>query len=115
MKETSYAYATVTILGVEFQDVDEIIQYAQAHKPKDGVWVGADSESYPCFDSSDYAYEDRSYWNFVFARSKQEMVDKLDRLRGMSPLAGNYRKLTDSLRPMAYWGGDRHHLLELCL
>lgn len=106
----------VEILGVEFHDVKEIINYALKHEPKDGVYVGFDRQSYPCFDSYDRVNEDRSYWNFVFARDQKELQLKLDLLKTVDS-KGNYLKLHDktpeSLMPMAYWGGDTHHPLVI--
>lgn len=99
----------ITVLGVTFNDVREMICCAFERKPKDGIYVGYDSERYPCFDADDYASETRSYWNFVFATSLYELCRKLKELRAMSPLHSNYNKLTGKLYPMAYWGGDSHH------
>ena len=39
----------------------EAISYALKGEPKEGVYVGVISERYPCFDSHDYAYENRRY------------------------------------------------------
>lgn len=115
MKTKEYkVYETVTIHGVAFNGVQEIIRCAVGNKPKDGVFVAADKERYPCFDSYDYASEDRSYWNFVFADNEHELQLKLDLLQKVKT-SGNYCKLNDdtpaSLMPMAYWGGDTNYPL----
>lgn len=103
---------TIVIDGVAFNGVDEIVSHARSAEPKDGLWVGEDSKLYPCFDSSDYLYEDRHYMNFVFARSKKELEDKLSRLQKAIALGGAYFKLTKALHPMAYWQGeDRYNVL----
>ena len=68
-----------------------------------------DSEHYPCFDSSDYAYENRYYCNFIFSRDKDELVKKLKELKAMRQLSSNYNKFTQIFHPMAYWEGDTHH------
>ena len=57
----------VEILGVSFNGVKDMIKHARDRMPKDGVYVGEDSQRYPCFDSSDSLYENRSYTNLVFA------------------------------------------------
>lgn len=100
---------TITILGVEFHGVKEIIKCAIHHQALNGVFVAQDSQGYPCFDSSDSAYEDRSYWNFVFAKSEGELQLKIDLIKTLTPIH-NYCKLhkdtPKSLLPMAYWEGD---------
>ena len=71
--------------------------------------MGEDSQRYPCFDSSDAMYENRYYTNLVFARSKDEMIRKLNRLKCKIDTGCNYNKLTVELHPMAYWQGDICH------
>lgn len=105
--------ATVTVYGVPFHGVDEIIKHAIKGTPKDGVYVGEDSQSYPCFDSYDYATEDRRYWNFVFARNENELSNRLAILHELPLTKYNYCKLTHHLAPMAYFAGDEHHSLEI--
>ena len=77
--------------------------------PKCGVYVGEDSRLYPCFDSSDYAYENRRYMNLVFAKKQEELDVKMAKLKNMEQIGANYSKLTAELHPMAYWGGDTNH------
>lgn len=105
---------SVTILGAKFHGVQEIIKCAQRHKAVDGVYVAEDRHRYPCFDSSDFACEDRSYWNFIFAKSESELQLKLDLIKTVKE-DGNYCKLHNdtpsSLMPMAYWGGDTNYPL----
>lgn len=105
--------AKLTVLGVTFANVRDIINHAVKGLPKDGVYVGEDSESYPCFDYEDYATEKRRYWNFVFALSREEVEDKLKRLKAMSPIRMDYNKLNGQMSPMAYWQGDTHHKVHL--
>lgn len=112
MKTVNYD-EKIEVLGVVFNGVRDIISHALDGKPKDGVYVGEDSERYPCFDSDDYASENRYYWNFVFAGSAAELEAKLKRLKAMSQLKYDYNKLSKDLHPMAYWGGDRYY--PLCL
>lgn len=103
----------ISVLGARFEGIDEIVRCAYHNEPKDGVYVGEDSEHYPCFDSEDYATETRYYWNFVFATSEGEMQEKLAKLKEMHTLGANYYKLTEELAPMAYWGGDTNYKLVL--
>lgn len=103
---------TIKVLGATFHGIEEVIEYARKGIPNKGVYVGEDSERYPCFDSSDYAYENRYYWNFVFAHSKEELKKKVKSLKIRKPEA-NYRKLTDELAPMVYWEGDLFYPMEI--
>ena len=103
----------IQICGVTFSNVYDIIHCAVKHIAKDGVFVGEDSYGYPCFDSEDYANEDRRYWNFVFAKSKEELDKKMTMLESMPIVGGNYFKMNSKLYPMAYWGGDTHHKVEV--
>ena len=93
------------VLGVKFENVQEAIEYAINERDKNGVYVGEDAERYPCFDSEDYASEDRFFWNIVFARSKDELDRKLVELKNVSPQT-NYNKFSEALVPMVYWEGD---------
>lgn len=102
---------TIMVFGVNFHGVEEIKECALKGIPKKGVYVGEDSQHYPCFDSSDYAYENRYYWNFVFAKSKEELEIKMKHLREMEN-KGNYKKLSEELAPMLYWQGDPYYPME---
>lgn len=99
----------IEVMGVLFKGVKDMICHAIDNVSKDGVYVGIDDQRYPCFDSDDYAYEDRYYTNLVFANSQEELDEKLARLKKMEPIKGNYDKLTEELHPMAYWEGDSYH------
>ena len=100
---------TIVVLGASFNGVKEMIEHARTRMPKDGVYVGEDSKLYPCFDSEDYMYENRFYTNLVFAKSLEELEEKLGELRQMGQLRCNYNKLTVRFHPMVYWQGDIHH------
>ena len=80
-------------------------EWLQPIVKENGVYVGKDAKLYPCFDSEDYASEDRFFWNIVFARSKEELDRKLVELKSISPQT-NYNKFSETLDPMIYWGGD---------
>lgn len=43
---------TIEVLGASFNGVKEMIEHARKRMPKDGVYVGEDSQLYPCFDST---------------------------------------------------------------
>lgn len=100
---------TIEVLGASFNGVKDMIEHARKRIPKDGVYVGEDSQHYPCFDSEDYMYENRYFTNLVFAKSSNDLDKKLDILERMGQLSSNYNKLTVELHPMAYWEGDTCH------
>ena len=98
----------IRVFGVTFKDIHEAIAYAQKGKTKKGVYAGVVSERYPCFDSHDYAYDHRRYWNIVFAKSEEDLNSKLAKLNN-TVHSINFCKYSDTLAPMAYWGGDNHY------
>ena len=99
---------TIEVLGTSFNGVKDMIEHARKRIPKDCVYVGEDSQLYPCFDSEDYMSENRYFNNLVFANSLEEIDKKLSILKQVEQ-NGNYNKLTVELHPMAYWQGDTHH------
>ena len=99
---------TIVVLGASFNGVKDMIEHARKRIPKAGVYVGEDSQLYPCFDSEDYMYENRYYTTLVFAKSLEEIDEKL-RILNQVERHGNYNKLNCELHPMAYWQGDTHH------
>ena len=99
---------TIVVLGASFNGVKDMIEHARMRMPKDGVYVGEDSQLYPCFDSEDYMYENRYFTNLVFGSSLEEIDKKLNILNQVERY-GNYNKLTVELHPMAYWQGDTCH------
>ena len=100
------------VLGVKFENVQEAIEYAINERDKNGVYVGEDAELYPCFDSEDYASEDRFFWNIVFAKSLEELEAKKAELEDAFYNC-NYEKFTEELAPMAYWGGDTYNDVKI--
>lgn len=101
----------ITIYGVTFNGVADMIAHSKSHEPKDGVWVGNDRHLYPCFDSSDWLYEDRYYWNFVFAMSEDELEARLNIVKDAEPRHLDYNK-AGVVAPMVYWGGEDRHPME---
>lgn len=73
-----------------------------------GLFVALIYEPYPCFDSSDYDYENRKYWNYFFS-DKPFTNDILNKIANL-PHEGNCRYVHKDLpawaRPAVYWGGD---------
>ncbi len=119
--------AQIEVLGHTFQNLQEVrdavsiighshadwngnryIREEQPSKPVLGLYVGLIYEPYPCFDSSDYAYEKRRYWNYFFSDSPITAED-LTRLAEMLHKS-NYRYIHEEMEgfaaPALYWGGD---------
>ena len=102
----------IEVFGVRFCGVNELKKYACSGVPKEGVYVGMSRERYPCFDSSDFAYENRYRTYFVFANNREDVERKiriLERLRR----SGGYGSLTDDVVPAVYWEGDVHHPMQV--
>ena len=68
---------TIVVMGASFNGVKDMIRPARKRMPKDRVYVGEDSQLYPCFDSEDYKYENRYFTNLVFGSSQEEIDKKL--------------------------------------
>jgi len=100
----------ISVYGVCFNGVDELRKVALSKKQKDGIYVGIKLERYPCFDSSDYAYENRYYTHFVFARSKKELEHRLQILHGRNGVSTD---MNAELGPTIYWAGDTHHPMQI--
>lgn len=102
----------VKVYGVCFNGLNELLNVALSHKPKDGVYVGMRRDRYPCFDSYDYTYENRYYTHFVFGRSKEELEHRLEILNSktVAPKDGSAE-----LRPgpTIYWEGDEHEPMQI--
>lgn len=117
----------VTILGQVFHGLDDIIAHVEMYmcdgssgnpnkcKPekKGKVHVGQLWMRYPCFDSSDYAYETRAYQNFILRDRPITSVDmkKLNKL----PWNGNAKRISESvpsdMLPMVYYIGDGDQMI----
>lgn len=118
--------ARVEILGHTFSGLIEIKQavatYARVmnstfgrhvftvepRKPVPGLHVLNLFEPYPCFDSDDYASEDRDYCNFFFSRKPFEKADieRLSRIKkGFNNCLVNDNTPLEAL-PAVYYKGD---------
>lgn len=102
----------IEVFGIRFCGVNELKKYACSGLSKGGVYVGMSRERYPCFDSSDYAYEDRYYTYLVFANNREDVERKV-RILESAGYCGGCRNITDDVAPVVYWDGDRHHPMQL--
>jgi len=117
----------VTILGQVFHGLDDIIAHVEMYmcdgssgnpdkcKPekKGKVHVGQLWLRYPCFDSSDYAYETRAYQNFILRDRPITSVDM--KILNKLPWNGNAKRISESvpsdMLPMVYYIGDGDQMI----
>lgn len=124
---TCSIYDDVEILGHVFHGLQDIMEHVEismaegscigAHECKPAkrgeVHVGELWQRYPCFDSSDYLYEERSYRNYIFRRKSIEESDlkKLERL----PWKGNNKRISPSvpkeMLPIVYYVGEGNTMI----
>ena len=88
----------IHVLGTTFKDIYEIADYSCNEKPKDGVYVGQLARHHLWFDECDYLSDNYWHRSFVFAKSKDEVENKLKKLR-----EPEFRK---DLAPMIYWDDE---------
>ncbi|MBR1520699.1 MAG: hypothetical protein IJ635_05620 [Bacteroidaceae bacterium] len=116
--------ADVKLLGHVFHGLEDIKQYvemslyksallrddASVLKPKQQceVHVGEQWHPYPCFDSSDAMYENRTYQSYIF--KKRPLTQEDMRQLGDLPTGNNYDPLVKDvptdLLPIVYYVGD---------
>ncbi|MCH5319355.1 MAG: hypothetical protein J1E38_06560 [Paramuribaculum sp.] len=121
--------AKIEILGHTFdglQDIESAVEITARVRPDffgdrriERNVIGIDPEGihvldlympYPCFDSSDFLYENRKYHNYFF--SKEPFTDKdIERIAG-APMKMNYclvhEEMDENLLPAVYFCGDSY-------
>lgn len=81
--------------------------FLTSYKDK-GIYLNSEKERYPCFDSYDYANENRYYTNYFLSDTpfKDEQIAEHSKL----PHGSNYDMATEKLQPrhlpMIYYKGD---------
>lgn len=112
----------IEILGHTFNGLSEIKQAVEFYsrvggtfgmattpkKPVNGVHVVEVYEPYPCFDSDDYASEDRDFCNFFFSTkpfSKSD-IKRLERLPNRCNAKMIQSDMPEWALPAVYYGGD---------
>ncbi len=97
---------TLSVSGVVFKGVDAILDYVRTQTDSARPYIIERSQRFPCFDSSDYAYENRYYRNFLICQSKQEADIKVVYMKQLKE-ESNFRLANKSLpanmRPMVYF------------
>lgn len=82
-------------------------------KRRGNIHVGKVWQSYPCFDSSDYATETRSYQNYL-VRNKPITNDDMQKVKNL-PTVGCLEKINEKMPidalPLVYYSGDGGFML----
>lgn len=117
----------VKILGHVFHGLDDVIAHVEMYmsdgcsrnpdkcepKKKGKVHVGQLWMRYPCFDSSDFLYERRSYQNFIL-RDRPITSADMKKLNNL-PWKGNAKRISESvpsyMLPMVYYVGDGNEMI----
>lgn len=100
--------AEIVVDGRVYRGIDSLKEYAK----KTDSPVLCRSQRFPCFDSSDYMYENRYYRNFWFCKQDPVMSELISSLE--EPRC-NYCFLKENLRkealPMVYYKDEEKTLL----
>lgn len=119
----------VDILGHTFHGLEDIMAYremslCEKYMPKErarsmipkkrgNIHVGEVWESYPCFDSSDYATETWSYQNYLI-RTRHITNDDMQKTKNL-PTVGCLEKINEQMPlealPLVYYSGDGGFML----
>ena len=119
----------VEILGHTFHGLEDIMAYREMSlcekytsndraksvmpKKRGKIHVGEVWQSYPCFDSSDYATETRSYQNYLI-RKKLICDDDMQKIKNL-PTGGCLEKINEQMPldvlPLVYYSGDGGFML----
>ena len=112
----------VKILGHVFHGLKDIHAYVEMAKCDGGISEAYDCESekkgkvhvgelwmrYPCFDSSDFMYENRSYQNFILRDrpiTSSDMI-RLEQLPSHIDALRIDASVPEDMLPMVYYVGD---------
>lgn len=91
----------IHVLGTTFKDIYEIAHYCRNEIHKDGVYVGQFVKHHLWFDECDYLSDNHWFHSFVFAKSKDEIENKLEKLR-----KSEFPNFREELAPMIYWDDE---------
>ena len=117
----------IEILGHVFHGLQDIKQYVESSlyqnysrgqasewepRKRGEVHVGEMWKPYPCFDSEDFASENRSYQNFIF-RTRPITQEDMRRLSDL-PSAPNECRVSEQvpadMLPIAFYPGDGEYI-----
>ena len=105
---------TLSICGVAFEGIDAIKDYWRNQTDSSQPYIIERSHRFPCFDASDYAYENRFFWNFLICHSKQEAdkkVKSVEQLEESSNFCLVNKNLPADMRPMVYYEDESTSML----
>lgn len=97
----------IHVFGTTFKDIYEIAHYCRNEIPKDGVYVDQFVKHHLWFDECDYLSDNYWFRSFVFAKSKDEVENKLEKLR-----ESQFPEFREELAPMIYWD-DKYDDMEV--
>ena len=120
----------IEILGHVFNGLNDIKRAVESYcrvghtpwdlepkSPVEGVHVVCVYEPYPCFDSEDYANEDRDFSNYFFS-TKPFTKQQIKRLAGL-PRRYNARIVNDNMpewaTPAVYYRGEGDKIIAATL
>ncbi len=85
--------------------------------PVDGIHVICVYEPYPCFDSEDYANEDRDYSNYFFSTRPftKQQIDRLSKLTGRCNAQIVCDTMPEWAAPAVYYNGDGDKMIVATL
>lgn len=113
--------AKVEFLGHIFNGLDDIKKSVESYcriggdswstdpkSPIEGIHVVCVYEPYPCFDSEDYANEDRDYSNYFFSTKPftKQQITLLSKLPGRCNAQLVCEELPEWTLPAVYYRGD---------
>lgn len=118
-------YDDIKFLGHVFHGLEDIHEHIEmwgfasgntmknVPKKRCKVHVGAMRVGYPCFDADDYAYEDRSYWNYVFRDHpiSEEDMARLSSLPYKSNHCRVHEDMPSDMLPIIYYIGEGDTML----
>lgn len=108
---------TLSVGGTVFEEVDAIKEYVRTQTDSSRPYIIERSQRFPCFDASDYAYENRYYRNFLICSSKQEADMKLKDMKHLEA-GSNFclvnMNLPATMRPMVYYQDESASMLLAC-
>lgn len=121
-------YDDVEILGHTFVGLEDIKRHVELSLYEgcsttdikngyklENVHIGEMWAPYPCFDSSDSLYENRTYQNYIF-RNRPITPEDLQNLHKL-PIKDNHSRLSEKvpsdMLPMVYYNGDDDTMLVL--
>lgn len=99
--------AEFTVKGHVYRGVNDLKR--QANIPDSSVIDR--SHLFPCFDSSDYMYENRYFHNFWFCKQDPEMSEQITLLRDQGGHCFLNENLPQEALPMVYYADEEKTLL----